>query len=70
MRHKNSTVSVLFLALFQFVAFGQKSHETQAPDYLKTIVFKAGKTRQQFPIIRLGESIHLQFDDLLTYIGC
>ena len=64
MRYKNSTLSVLFLALFQLLAFGQKSHEKQAPDYLKTIVFKAGKTRQQFPIIRLGESVHLQFDDL------
>lgn len=62
---KNSLL-VFFLIFSLHKSLGQKSIEKAAPEHIKTIIFKAGntETRQQFPIVRLGDRIHLQFDDL------
>lgn len=38
--------------------------ETAAPSHIKTIIFKSDIPGDQFPIIKLGEKIHLEFDDL------
>lgn len=38
--------------------------ETAQPSHIKTIIFKSDIPGDQFPIIKLGEKIHLEFDDL------
>lgn len=51
----------LFLVIFKSLA--QEQLEVNSPDFIKSIVF-VGPTQDQFPIIQLGESINLTFDDL------
>ncbi|MDA9280072.1 DUF5103 domain-containing protein [Flavobacteriaceae bacterium] len=41
----------------------QRLEEVSPPASLRTLIFKSGQ-EDQFPIIKLGESIRLQFDDL------
>ncbi|MRI01471.1 DUF5103 domain-containing protein [Kriegella sp. EG-1] len=41
----------------------QVHEEVDAPDYIKSIVFK-GPTEDQFPVVQIGETIRLEFDDL------
>lgn len=43
--------------------FAQVQEEVNPPTNIKTIVFK-GSTEDQFPVVLLGESISLEFDDL------
>ena len=43
--------------------FAQVQEEVNPPSNIKTIIFK-GPTEDQFPVIQLGESITLEFDDL------
>ncbi len=43
--------------------FSQIQKEVNAPEHIKSIVFR-GPTEDQFPIIQLGESMSLEFDDL------
>ncbi len=52
-------------ALFLLVcsASAQVQEEVNPPSNIKSIVFK-GPTEDQFPVIKLGESMTLQFDDL------
>lgn len=55
---------ILFLfGLISSSAFGQVMEEVNPPENIKTVVFK-GPTEDQFPIIQLGESMTLEFDDL------
>jgi len=51
--------------LFTPFLFGQVQEEINPPSNIKSIIFK-GTTEDQFPIISLGESISLEFDDLLA----
>lgn len=51
----------LVLACLQISA--QVQEEVNPPDHIKTIIFK-GPTDDQFPVIKLGDQIFLQFDDL------
>ena len=37
--------------------------EVNPPENIKTVIFK-GPTEDQFPIIQLGETVYLEFDDL------
>ena len=60
----------IFLKLFLFVFFiqsltAQVQEEVNPPDNIKSIIFK-GPTEDQFPIIKIGEPIYLEFDDLLA----
>ncbi|MFX0557376.1 DUF5103 domain-containing protein [Maribacter sp. CXY002] len=55
---------VLFLLCFQGL-LAQVQEEVNPPSNIKSIVFK-GPTEDQFPIIKLGEPIFLEFDDLLA----
>ncbi|SNZ00771.1 type IX secretion system plug protein domain-containing protein [Flagellimonas pacifica] len=50
---------------FFFIAgvFGQVQEEINPPEHIKTVVFR-GPTEDQFPVIKLGESLNLEFDDL------
>lgn len=55
---------ILFLfGLISSSAFGQVMEEVNPPENIKTVVFK-GPTEDQFPVIQLGESMTLEFDDL------
>ncbi|WP_431163129.1 type IX secretion system plug protein domain-containing protein [Flagellimonas beolgyonensis] len=47
------------------VAFAQVQEEVNPPENIKTINFR-GPTEDQFPIVQLGETITLEFDDLLA----
>ncbi len=53
----------VFFLLLAFQAVGQVQVEVNPPENIRTIIFK-GPTDDQFPIIRLGEAIRLEFDDL------
>jgi len=55
---------LLFLLCFQGI-FAQEQEEVNPPSNIKSIVFR-GPTEDQFPVIKLGESIFLEFDDLLA----
>ena len=59
------TLETLFLLLFSTFAFGQVYEEVDAPENIKTIIFK-GPTEDQFPVVQIGEPIYLEFDDLLA----
>ncbi len=47
------------------VAFAQVQEEVNPPENIKTINFR-GPTEDQFPVVQLGETITLEFDDLLA----
>lgn len=55
------------ILFFLIVSSGlaQVNEEIDAPENIKSIIFK-GPTEDQFPIVRIGESITLEFDDLLA----
>lgn len=55
---------ILFL-LFAQSLLAQVQEEVNAPSNIKSIVFK-GEKEDQFPIVQIGESIFLEFDDLLA----
>ena len=53
----------LFFCLFVTSLSGQVMEEINPPAHIKTIIFK-GPTEDQFPVIQLGESMTLEFDDI------
>lgn len=53
----------IFLCLFFQAALAQVQLEVEPPDHIKTVIFK-GPTGDQFPVLRIGESLILEFDDL------
>lgn len=53
------------LLLFTPFLFGQIQEEVNPPDHIRSIVFK-GENDDQFPVVQLGESVFLQFDDLMA----
>ena len=53
----------VFLLLFASSLFAQVQEEVDAPENIKTIVF-GGPTEDQFPVVELGETIKLEFDDI------
>ncbi|MBR9855511.1 MAG: DUF5103 domain-containing protein [Algicola sp.] len=57
-----------FVLLFVWIcssAFAQVMEEVDPPENIRTIVFK-GPTDDQFPVVKLGEPMTLEFDDLLA----
>lgn len=55
---------IIFLLFIQS-AFCQVQNEVNAPSNIKSITFK-GPTEDQFPIIKIGEPMYLEFDDLMA----
>ena len=57
----------LYLLTLCFLSFNvlmaQKGEKTE-PLYIKSIQFQGGSQQAQLPIVKLGESISLSFDDL------
>ncbi|UII76734.1 DUF5103 domain-containing protein [Flagellimonas sp. HMM57] len=56
-------IKQIFLCFFVSGIFAQVQEEINPPSNIKTIVF-TGPTEDQFPVIKLGESMTLVFDDL------
>jgi len=55
-----------FISLLFFqINIAQVQEEVNPPDNIKSIIFK-GPTEDQFPVIKIGEPIYLEFDDLLA----
>ncbi|QWX84275.1 DUF5103 domain-containing protein [Cellulophaga sp. HaHaR_3_176] len=55
--------TAIFLFFITNAVLAQVQSEVNPPSNIKSIVFK-GETDDQFPIIQLGETIYLEFDDL------
>ncbi len=55
----------IFFLLFASSLFAQVQEEINPPENIKSIIFK-GPTDDQFPIIKIGEQIRLEFDDILA----
>ena len=53
----------LLILIIPLYALAQVQEEVNPPYNIKSIVFK-GPTEDQFPIIKLGETIFLEFDDI------
>ena len=60
-----SLQQTIFLFFFATSLFGQVQLEVNEPENIKSIIFR-GPTDDQFPIVQLGESITLEFDDILA----
>ncbi|RRQ47813.1 DUF5103 domain-containing protein [Maribacter algicola] len=56
-------ISLSILCLQSMI--GQVQKEKNPPDHIKSIVFR-GPTDDQFPVVQIGETIKLEFDDLLA----
>ncbi len=55
----------IVLLLIMPTLFAQVQEEVDPPENIKSIIFK-GPTEDQFPIVTIGESIFLEFDDILA----
>ena len=51
--------------LFLQNLIAQVQVEVNPPENIKSIVFK-GPTEDQFPVIKIGEPLYLEFDDILA----
>lgn len=57
---------LLFLSVFwQSKALAQVIQEVLPPNYIRTIIFKGNSEFNGTPVIRLGEGLHLEFDDII-----
>ncbi|TVZ52997.1 DUF5103 domain-containing protein [Dokdonia sp. Hel_I_53] len=56
------TLVLLFVAFSQIA---QVAQETPEPPFIKTIQLRGGSETGQLPILRLGESLELSFDDII-----
>lgn len=56
--------TLLLLVLTPFISLSQVAEEVVPPDFIKTITFKSNTTQGQLPILKLGESLLLEFDAL------
>ena len=54
---------LIFLIGFPFFIFAQVE-ELNPPDFIKTITFKSNTTQGQLPVLKLGETLQLEFDAL------
>ncbi|MEP3207731.1 MAG: DUF5103 domain-containing protein [Maribacter sp.] len=55
----------IFFLLFASSIFAQVQEEVNPPENIKSIIFK-GPTEDQFPVVKIGEQIRLEFDDVLA----
>ncbi|WP_179321273.1 type IX secretion system plug protein [Winogradskyella helgolandensis] len=61
---KTTFFTLLLLILFPTILFSQVAKELNPPDFIKTITFKSNTTEGQLPVLKLGESLTLEFDAL------
>jgi len=55
----------ILILLSAHLAYAQVQFEINPPTNIKSIIFK-GDTDDQFPVVKLGDPIYLEFDDLLA----
>ncbi|PKA99286.1 uncharacterized protein DUF5103 [Flavobacteriaceae bacterium MAR_2009_75] len=53
----------VFFLLFTSLSVAQVQQEINPPEHIKSVIF-GGPTEDQFPVIELGETIKLEFDDI------
>jgi len=58
-----NAIRVILLLFFIAPVYSQVQEEVNSRDHIKSIIFK-GPTEDQFPVVKIGEPIHLEFDDL------
>ncbi|WP_179351535.1 type IX secretion system plug protein [Winogradskyella vidalii] len=54
----------LLLVICPIISISQPIEELNPPDFIKTITFKSNTTEGQLPVLKLGESLLLEFDAL------
>lgn len=54
----------IFLFFYFFISTAQVE-ETHAPNYIKTIEFIGKSNQAQLPVLKMGESFQLRFDDII-----
>lgn len=55
----------ILVILWSFPVISQVQEEVPAPANIRSIIFK-GPTEDQFPVVQQGETLYLEFDDLLA----
>ncbi|TVZ27345.1 uncharacterized protein DUF5103 [Gillisia sp. Hel_I_86] len=55
----------LFCFLWASLLIAQEQVEVLPPNYIKSIIFNGNSNIKGNPVIKLGESIHLEFDDII-----
>lgn len=58
------TLIFLFFFIPHF-GWSQAMPEVSAPNYIRTVIFNSGNDYSGVPIIELGESLNLEFDDII-----
>ncbi|MEH1007154.1 MULTISPECIES: DUF5103 domain-containing protein [unclassified Winogradskyella] len=61
---KKHILNLFVLILFPTILLSQVAKELNPPDFIKTITFKSNTTQGQLPVLKLGESLLLEFDAL------
>ncbi|WP_179317325.1 DUF5103 domain-containing protein [Winogradskyella undariae] len=61
---KKNYLHLLILFVFPTILMSQVAVELNPPDFIKTITFKSNTTQGQLPILKLGETLMLEFDAL------
>lgn len=61
---KQRILSLIFLLTYPTIVLSQVAEELNPPNFIKTITFKSNTTQGQLPILKLGESLKLEFDAL------
>ncbi|EPR74721.1 hypothetical protein ADIWIN_0085 [Winogradskyella psychrotolerans RS-3] len=61
---KKNFFSLSVLLLFPIILLSQVVNELNPPDFIKTVTFKSNTTQGQLPVLKLGESLMLEFDAL------
>ena len=56
---------LLFCILLASISQAQTELEVLPPNYIKSIVFRGNSTISGNPVIQMGESFHLEFDDII-----
>ena len=57
-------VYLMLLGVFSLGVIQAQTLEKTEPLYIKSIQFQGGSQQAQLPVVKLGESIRLSFDDL------
>lgn len=59
------TFILCFICIFYSSSFFAQTQEVLPPEYIKTIEFKGNNDLPGIPVVKLGQSVSLEFDDLI-----
>ena len=60
----NLNYLLALILLFSKPSFSQIVSEINPPQFIKTITFKSSSAQSELPVLKLGESLSLEFDVL------